>query len=112
MPDAAGGVAIGAPPRCSCTADPRQIHPTPTRRLARRLAGLEQRLGALDEGAKEILGQSAGGWLGALQAGGGANQLGGDLQAVLESQEGLGGRATDGAADGAATNGSADNGGT
>ena len=41
-------------------------HWLPTRSLARRLSGLEHQLESLDEGTKEVLRQSAGGWLGAL----------------------------------------------
>lgn len=37
-------------------------------RLAARLSGLEQKLGHLDDGSLAVLQETAGGWLGALQA--------------------------------------------
>lgn len=59
-----------------CTADalpcagahaPSPVLATPVASLARRLSGLEHRLEELDQGTKEVLQASAGGWLGVLQ---------------------------------------------
>ena len=59
--------AAGALPCAGCSRAPLcPCHPT-VASLARRLSGLEHRLEGLDQGTKEVLQASAGGWLGALQ---------------------------------------------
>ena len=59
---------------CAAPAQAFACFPVVLCRLEARLQGLEQKLAALDEGSRELLMQSAAGWLGELQGGGGGGQ--------------------------------------